>query len=152
MGYTLFAVLAQPPLLETDPPWIADSRVIALEQGVRMVPVTHALYDALVQTHISDPTEDWAGFVLSPAPLARPISQLSQRGTVAYVEADFFGGTGDQRCMVWRKENVVFGPSDDRNAINKALRRLGVRHGLFQDEFKAVGLSKHRSNEEWLAG
>ncbi len=116
-----------------------------------MVPVTHALYDALVQQHIPDSTEDWAGFVLSPAPLVQPLSRLSEHSIAAYVEADFFGGRGDQRCVVWRKGSIVLEPLDDPNAINKALRRLSVRHRLFRDEFEAVGLNKHRSNEEWLA-
>ena len=100
MGYTLFAILAQPPLFEADPIWIADSRIIALEQNIRMIPITAALYDSLVQQHVKDPTEDWAGFVFSPARLADVLCQLSQHATVAYVEAEFFGGTGDQRCIV----------------------------------------------------
>ncbi len=151
MGYTLFAILAQPPLLEADPLWIADSRVIALEQGIRMIPVTATLYDGLVQQHLKDPTEDWAGFVFSPAPLVTALSELSHRGTVAYVEADFFGGTGDQRCVVWRGGDIKLGLLDTKGAVNKALSRLGVKRQPFWDEFEAAGLNRHRSNEEWLA-
>ena len=116
-----------------------------------MIPVTQLLYDGLRQQHIPDPTEDWAGFVLSPAPLVTPLGRLSATGVVAYVEADFFGGRGEQRCVVWRKGTLVLGPLEEDHAINRALGRLSVRHGLFHDEFEAVGLSKHRSNEEWLA-
>lgn len=153
MGYTLFAILTQTPLLEADPLWIADSRVIALEQGIRIIPVTAALYDGLVQQHVKDATEDWAGFVLSPAPLVTALSQLSQRGTVAYVEADFFGGRGDQHCVVWRGGDIKLGPLDTKGkgAINKALSRLGVKRQPFRDEFEAVGLNRYRSNEDWIA-
>ncbi len=150
MGYTLFAVIAQPHLLEADPSWIANSKIIQLEQGLRMLPVTDSLYDNLVQQHIPIPGEDWAGFIRSPGPLFESIQKLSERGTVAYVEADFFGGRGDQRCVVWHKEVLVLGPLDEPGAINKALRRLGVRKRVFIDEFDTIGLSKHRSNEEWL--
>ncbi len=153
MGYTLFAILAQLPLLEADPRWIADSRIIALEQDISMIPVTAALYDGFIQQYIKDPAEDWAGFVFSPAPLVTVLSQLSQRGTVAYVEADFFGGRGDQHCVVWRGGDIKLGPlnTKGRGAINKALSRLGAKRQPFRDEFEAVGLNRHRSNEDWLA-
>ena len=151
MGYTLFAILAQPQALAFDPPWISDSRVIALEQGIRTIPVTKALYDGLAKQYAEDGTEDWTGFVLSPASLATALSRLSERGTVAYVEADFFGGRGDQRCVVWRGGDIKLGPLDIESAINKALSRLGVKRQLFRDEFETIGLNRHRSNEEWLA-
>ncbi len=144
MGYTLFAVLAQPHLLEADPSWIADSRIIQLEQGFRMIPVTDCLYDNLAQQQTPTAREDWSG------PLSSSMQRLSEHGTVACVEADFFGGIGDQRCVVWHKETLVFGPLKASNAINKALRRLGVRKRVFIDEFDTIGLNKHRSNEEWL--
>lgn len=138
-------------MLASDPPWITDSRVITLEQGIRMLPVTAALYDGLVRQHVPDPTEDWAGFIFFPAPLAAVLSRLSERGTIAYVEADFSGGTGTQCCVVWHDGDIKLGPLNGKRVINKALNRLGVRRQLFRDEFEAIGLNRHRSNEEWLA-
>ncbi len=150
MGYTLFAVITQPHLLESDPPWISDSKIIQLEQGLRMIPVTDTLYDNLVEQHISAHEQKRAEFIKWLGPLSGPIQKLSERGTVACVEAEFFGGVGEQRCVVWHKESLVLGPLDELDAINKALRFLGVKKRIFGDEFETVGLGKHRSNEEWL--
>lgn len=150
MSYTLFAVIAQSHLLDTNPLWIADSKIIQLEQGVRMIPITDTLYDNLVGQYISAHEEKRADFIKWLGPLSSPIQKLSERGIVACVEAEFFGGVGEQRCVVWHKGSLVLGPLDELDAINKALRFIGVKKRIFGDEFETVGLGKHRSNEEWL--
>ena len=37
------------------------------------------------------------------------------------------------------------------NPVNQALRAIGVEVGDAYDAFAAVGLSKHRSHDEWVA-
>ncbi|MGN9907786.1 hypothetical protein ACTMTJ_09550 [Phytohabitans sp. LJ34] len=90
------------------------------------------------------------------------LAEWSGRGPVAYVEADFWGGTGTQFAAVWEAGALVLGPivdGDDappvtvrRSAISQALRRLGVRAHGHIDEFDAVGLGRHRRVEAWLKG
>jgi hypothetical protein len=36
-------------------------------------------------------------------------------------------------------------------AVNRTVRHLGVDRGAVSDEFDALGLGRHRSNEKWLA-
>jgi hypothetical protein len=81
---------------------------------------------------------------------------------LAYVETEYFGGRGFQGAVVWANGQLIFGPAltGDRedfqtdnlpdNAINIALRILGVLKGNSHDEFDAIGLGKHRNNEGWI--
>ncbi len=77
--------------------------------------------------------------------------ELSKRGRVAYVEADYFGGTGDQGCVVWEGGRELLRETRADKAINHALRLLGVRtaEGAV-DEFDTVGMGRHRRVESWL--
>jgi hypothetical protein len=91
---------------------------------------------------------------------------LSRGGAVAYVEAEFFGGTGSQAAVVWRDGAVVLPPTvttdepgergerielgDPDWAINRALQVLGASAEGAIDEFEAVGLRAHRDTEDWL--
>jgi len=92
--------------------------------------------------------------------------EVSGEFPLAYVETEYFGGEGSQAAMVWAAGEVVFGPvrtSDLREggnssarklldgAINRALRHLGVNRGAVRDEFDALGLGQHRSNESWMS-
>lgn len=85
---------------------------------------------------------------------------------VAYVETDYFGGDGWQTAMAWARGRVVFGPIRTSDlyeggkyvptplldgAINQAVRLIGVDRGSARDEFEALGLGRHRSNESWLS-
>jgi hypothetical protein len=76
------------------------------------------------------------------------------------VEAEYFGGVGEQRAAVWADGSLALGPLDEpemkrfsraSSPISQALRRLGARKSLGEDEFKAVGLDRHRNNEDWIS-
>jgi len=79
---------------------------------------------------------------------------------VAYVEAEYFGGVGEQHAAIWDGGALVWGPMSigfrqsippQGAAISQALRRIGVicSDGS-HDEFDAVGLRRHRHHEDWL--
>ena len=85
---------------------------------------------------------------------------------LAYVETDYFGGDGGQAAVAWTAGRLAFGPALTRDyweggnfhqtplldgAINQAVRLLGVDRGAVRDEFDALGLGRHRSNESWLS-
>ncbi len=144
MGYSLNALIAPRPILDTRVSDIAAARVAILPQGMSMIPVTDSLYDAV-----------GAGGEMEPfAKLSPGIEQwalsLSETGPVAYVEAEFFGGVGRQSAIVWRNRSRVFGPLDSTDAIDQALRWLGVSARAPSDEFDALGLGAHRETEAWL--
>ena len=81
---------------------------------------------------------------------------------IAYIETDYFGGTGGQAAVVWKGGRIVLGPlsTHDRSdkprvplldhAINECLRFLGVSRAGCRDEFEALGLGCYRSNDDWI--
>ena len=80
---------------------------------------------------------------------------------LAYVETNYQGGPGEQSAIVWAGGRIVFGPATTdtgeprtpllEGAINRALRHLGVERGDVIDEFDALGLGRHRLNEDWCS-
>lgn len=153
--YRLEAVIADRPVLRelTGPAW--QSHIVPLDEGLSLLPMTDALSDALAVA--GAPGLD--GFWKAPAGLGGRLAACSSHGPAAYVEAEFFGGTGTQSAQVWDRGAVVLGPlhtTEDEptlpagSPISQALRRLGVARGDHLDEFDAADLGRHRRTEAWL--
>ena len=144
MGYTIQALLGNEDLLSKASS--ENTRVVTLSQGFGLIPFDEHLREVY----------DLAPFYLvsSDGGIPEFIQQLaiglSKHGCVAYIEADFFGGVGSQASMVWCQEEKTEGPWVVDNAINLALRRLGVEKGGFIDRFEALGLGRHRSTDDWI--
>jgi hypothetical protein len=76
---------------------------------------------------------------------------------IAYIETDYFGGTGEQCAISWSQGTILCGPlrSNEKTpfnhrAINCVLQSLGVLRGNSCDEFAALGLNRYRENEAWV--
>jgi hypothetical protein len=128
---------------------------VALDQGLSLLPMTDAFVEAITMTGM--PQLD--GYWKAPAGFGHARAVCSANGPVAYVEAEYFGGTGEQSAMTWDAGEVVLGPLHlTVNAsgpavgtpISQALRRLGVTTDGHQDEFDAAGLGLRRNTEDWL--
>ena len=73
---------------------------------------------------------------------------LSLDGPVAYVETNYFGGSGDQGAVVWARHQRVFGPARaEENVIHEALALLGDEVRSSADRFEALGLGSRRSSD-----
>ena len=70
--------------------------------------------------------------------------------TLAYVEAEYFGGAGTQAVAVWEGGHLVFGPVVSDKAIDHALARIGVKAWI-RDEFDELQLGRCRMTSDWLA-
>ncbi|MGV9313252.1 hypothetical protein ACWDR0_13805 [Streptomyces sp. NPDC003691] len=94
--------------------------------------------------------------------LPRILPDLSRSGPVAHVQADFWGGDGDQTAAVWRAGAPEWGPvhtsdfSGPREdwPVNAALARLGASPAgpgapEYRDLFAEVGLGRGRHEEDW---
>jgi hypothetical protein len=86
-----------------------------------------------------------------PEPIRSICGRLSQRGRIAYVEAESFGGEGTQAAVVWDQGKMILPPIVEPRAINRALRELGVRVSTSTDEFDALQLGAHRDIEDWVS-
>ena len=109
-----------------------------------IVPLTDELYDRIGEGgevgrfyKLSPGVENWARRISASAP-------------IAYIEAEFFGGSGEQSVVVWAKSSRSGEPIHAENAINQVLRFFNVQRGDLHDEFEAVGLGRHRRTAAWL--
>ncbi|MGZ9932390.1 hypothetical protein ACXNSR_21245 [Streptomyces sp. NC-S4] len=156
MTYVLQAVIAGDGLLRDALRDLPAARLASLGQGLSLAPMTGALFDALADG--SD--VDHLGFWRLPGGFDRLLAAWSAAGPLAYVEAEYFGGVGEQHAAVWDGGALVLGPlhvEEGRptppagSPISQALRRLGVLTTGAEDEFSAAGLGRHRHNAGWIA-
>jgi hypothetical protein len=152
MGYHLQGVLGTSAVLAPGRGF-AHARVVALGQGICLLPMTDELHDEVRRDGAGTMAEFWK----LPAGFDDVLAAWSERGPVAYVEAEYFGGVGTQAAAVWDAGRLVLGPviaeerdEADPSPISRALRRLGVSAGDHVDEFDAVGLGRHRDLDDWL--
>ena len=147
VGYVLRGLLAAGPVAHVLAGRLAGA-VVDVGQGLALVPGPPVDPDEPV----GDVDEVWWGLVARVEDVARAASVA---GPVAYVEAEYFGGTGSQAAVVYRHGLVEVGPlSSDgppgrSSPINAVLRHLGVTAPRGQDEFEALALGRHRHVEHW---
>lgn len=86
-------------------------------------------------------------------------ADCSTRAPLAYIETDYFGGSGTQSAVLWQAGQLLIGPAtlDTTQGVqrqptlwpvNVVLRALGVRAKPPEDEFAAFGLANVRSNDD----
>ena len=151
MAYTLHALIARCELFANPPSWSAGSAVIALPQGFCMLPLGDALCGRFGPADRPWLYEPYSIFTHLPEDLVPHLLELSRGGPLAYVEAEYFGGVGEQRWMGWDRGAVVREPEESSGAINSALSWLGVERAAGNDCFDTLGLGRHRSVDDWLA-
>ena len=75
---------------------------------------------------------------------------LSRLQPVAYVAAQFFGGTGAQAATLYRHGREERQFETGYGAINEALAALGITAEPPKDAFDTLGLGRFRHTEDWL--
>ena len=123
MGYFLEALLGTPPTLEQHSLQFRHARVVSLAGGVAIIPITDDLYDEVADGGSVD-----RFFKLSPG-IEQWAKRISAVAPVAYIEAEFFGNIGGQSAIAWSAGSRMLGPIHSKDAINQALRLLGVQTG-----------------------
>jgi hypothetical protein len=150
MAYAIDAFLGKPEVFRPLVRKYRSAAGVLLADGLCLVPWLEALQTS-IQDERHDPVKDptWPFWHLSRKG-ANIVRETCSNGDMAYVEAQFFGGAGTQAGVGWRDGQIAHGPVMARDAINQALRFLGVTANDGKDEFDTVGLGKHRSTEEWF--
>ena len=157
MGHHILGFVARlEPLREvaTHRNWV----VVPLTQGFGFLPVTKQIVG-------SDSSPLFNEFERLTAPLNEWAVEVSLQFPLAYIETEYFGGVGAQSAVNWESGRIVYGPVVSKSdwvdgrlvsvplpvsAINQAVQLIGVVRGEDLDEFAALGLDRHRSNEYWL--
>ncbi|MGW8726228.1 hypothetical protein ACWGNF_09405 [Streptomyces sp. NPDC055808] len=156
MGYDLRAVIADGEALRGAARDLPAARLASIGHGLSLMPMTDALFDSVADGS----GVGTLGFWGLPGGFERTLAAWSADGPVAYVEAKYFGGVGEQRAAVWNGGDIVLGPLHVEEGqpfppaggpISQALRQLGVLVSVGEDEFSAVGLDRHRHGEAWIS-
>jgi hypothetical protein len=154
--YCLEAVIAAGQTLIRLTSTIKEAQLVSLGQNLALLPMTSTLIEAVANP---DPAPRTGGFQKMPAGLGQTLAAWSAHAPMAYVEAEFFGGTGEQHAQAWDNGAVVLGPlhlgenepsPPAGTPISWVLRRLGVTKGNHHDEFDAIGLGRCRTTGDWL--
>ncbi|MEV7372898.1 hypothetical protein AB0O51_18685 [Streptomyces sp. NPDC090301] len=140
MSYRLDAVVGEFDLLRGWAQGVPGAVVAPLRQRMGLLPLSGGLRGGLPSV----------------------LRDLSRGGPVAHLEADFWGGDGEQTAAVWRGGEQQWGPvhtSEFRGPreewpINAALTRLGLAPAGpgapdHRDLFAEVGLGQGRDEEDW---
>ena len=144
MGYDIQAIVSAQPVLEAHSADFSSAVVAPLAFGFALIPITDELLDEVGASGAS------GQFVKFTPAIADWLRVISASAPAAYIEAEFFGGMGGQGATVWARGEQLLAPTHDTEAINIALRLLGISHGTSHDEFEAVGLPRHRHTDDWL--
>lgn len=127
------------------------SRAVELTGGWSAIPVddaTHAAIEAGAPGAVRPPELD-----VSPLGLDLALGAATEAGgALAYVETEYFGGTGGQSAMAFVDGHEAMAPQRSRGGggtINQALRAIGVRREGDKDEFDVIGLGERRSMEDY---
>ena len=127
------------------------SRAVELRGGWQAIPVEDALY-AAIEARAPGATRP-PGLDMSPFGLELALAAATEAGGgLAYVETEYFGGTGEQSAMAFVDGREAVAPQRARGgggAINQALRAIGVTRSVADDEFDTIGLGERRSMTDY---
>ncbi|WP_374517694.1 hypothetical protein [Undibacterium squillarum] len=145
MSYTLQAFIAKTGVFPSPIPH--GLHQVQLPQDMALIPLDT---DQRLKLDIEFcPLTDGGATELS-APLIILASKLSQNGHIAYIEAEIFGGTGIQASQQFSHGKAITTITIEINAINVALKSLGVSQTNTSDEFDTIGLSIHKDTDAWI--
>jgi hypothetical protein len=165
MSHIVQLFIARKAILENMACTLNQAHLILLPQGFAMIPNTDELFDEVTNHQHSKMSAEFEIFYKPSSALISQAEDLSGKGPIAYIETDYFGGTGTQSAVVWSETRIIYGPCQSETrwvneqlvkepaaekVINKALRHLGVKQANAFDEFDAIELGKFRHNEDWL--
>ncbi len=150
MGYCLNAIFGDRERLQKAASATPPAVFVPLRADLGLIPLSEELYDAVTKGDTENYEKGAPCFTYLSRQVASWLQSLSTGATIAYAEAEYFGGSGGQCAVVWRNGTEVLPPIKAKDAINQALSMLGVQAAHGMDEFDTVGLGRHRMMEDWV--
>jgi hypothetical protein len=170
VDYRLEAIISFEAVINASDSRFLEIRTAPLDNGLALIPVTNELLLELAGDAEMSLNEKLPDFPESIKPrrltpqLVSLLQELSVFSPIAYIEAGYESGTGDQIALLWQAHKIILGPlctswgrfgkpgnkvRIEEMAINTVLRRMGLRTVSGKDEFDTIGLGRRRTTEAW---
>jgi len=141
MAYTLQALVsATGEHIKKSP----DSKIVALSQDFEILLFTTSFTER--NNFEILPLAGGSGEL--PETMADFCKSVSFGCVIAYIEAEYFGGTGVQASVIF-KDAREDAQKIEPGAINLALKRLGVSTKAPFDEFASLNPGQYRRTDDW---
>ncbi len=150
MGHSVHLIVGQGASVATFLQQWPTARAVDLRNGWQAIPVDEALYAAIEAKHPAATRP--SGLDVSPLGLSEALALATLKGgSLAYVETEYFGGTGGQAATAFVDGHEVVAPQTAKGSgpINQALRRIGVVRTEADDEFDTIGLGERRTMTDY---
>ena len=148
MGHCIRAIIGTHRIiqkLEND--W-SNAKKIELPQGYGMVFLTDEFSDDVAELYNVSDELHCHELVHFTVAIAQLLQQYTQNTKLAYVETDYFGGTGTQGGVLYENGQICIAARSGEGTINILLRELGVRCEPNKDEFDSLNLGIYRRMDE----
>ncbi len=167
MGHYIQCIIGKEKVIkELSDNWVYAHKV-RLNSGFSLIPLTEELIDDMNELANVGSDPAFEEFQKLSKSIELVLKQNSYKEKIAYIETEYFGGTGVQAAVSYSKGNVFDGPKLTRTswdykkceyidepieerAINSILSGLGLEKRNDIDSFDNLGLGNFRSNEKIL--
>lgn len=150
MGHAVSTFVAGKPAIEHLSAMLEMAPIFSVnDTGFWFLPVSDETFDLATKLKGNSAPVKQGYYRFSKA-LAEVARECSADGPIAHVFTDYFGGDGQQGATAWNAGTKIFGPEvSKRDAINAALRAIGVKAAAPLDAFDTIGLGVVRSNDDF---
>ncbi|RYY39984.1 MAG: hypothetical protein EOO08_07975 [Chitinophagaceae bacterium] len=147
MAYQIEAFIGRAASLQLLADRFASARLVSLEQGFALCPLSDALFGEM---NSPEPSSSVGAFIGLTKNVEQCLLASVGGAAIGYIEADYFGGSGGQMGVCWKEgcRGRIEGPG--HACINSVLLSLGATRTNGADVFESVGLDRHRSTKDWL--
>jgi hypothetical protein len=151
MTHSVYLLIGRGPAIDRFLGRWTGSRAVELSGGWLAIPMEDKLYGPIEAAFpgAKRPSQ----LDLSPLGLEEAMIEATREGGgLAYIETDYWGGTGGQSAMAVVDGRVRAQPERSRGAggpINSALRAIDVERQGEMDEFDTIGLGERRTMEDY---
>lgn len=146
MGYYLQAFIGQTNELNKIHLQYSISKLILLDQGISMIPLTEELFYQIYGKNEPEwilPGEENIQLIETA------VLKVIDNSKLAYVEAHYWGGDGWQMGLIWEDGKRILELDNGQDRINEILRSFNIHPVHEKDEFETVGLKRGRHTRDW---
>jgi hypothetical protein len=146
MAYVLQAFIVNKSSQNKLTDFYRNAVAVEIGQELSLIPFTTELFDE-VNRHVE--SKQIGRFDCLRENIEVELLKRTQNIKIAYIEADYFGGRGEQIAIIWEENKRIYLSDPGDNEINKVLKSFGVIADKGSDEFDTLSLGRYKKTERW---